>query len=1220
MTTSLNLYATKVFSEQPVALWALDDTVDYVALVDPSNQDLSTWTATGVASEDGIVDVFAEGVEFEQTSTPPFDNIVVNGITEQTGGSGEITFTSPVALQESDFNQDLGSFAIGAYFFIYDTDINVRLGYEYTDPETLDSVIVIRENVVNRLRDIRSWAFVSETFALPESFSDLRFVIEAYPASPSYSSPYKLAIHGINIGQWAEEYHVESLGVSPQDLPSDINISSQAIPALAYGLEGRNGYYLSSNNVLHAKNSGLPLVYGAFNSTVDFPNGNLPSLILPGFGFMNDSGKYKKMTLEFWAKVNSNSLTPQRFFGPISSEDGLYVDGPFLKLRVGNNFASHYVGEWGRPMLLDIRLTPNSAELLVNGEIVIDLELDPETVSYPDKNDSLDNDQDWLGFYAYDSVPTVQIDCVGIYPYEVPAIVAKRRFVYGQGVEFPSNIKGLDPSTPVSIDYSVANYSKNYSYPKIGRWRNGVIDNIVPNAAELSLPEYTLPTLKFSNKSADEWYASSQTAHAEVEEPFISMKPEPSWSATEGYLLFPSLNMLIDDTKAFYGIFELDSLPEEREVIFQLVNELNNEKLTIYAQGANVHYTLSYKGITGNIVEDNFYTSTGHITGSSFFVGMHLLRAGSHYGKKLSTFFGAKQNIKVFVGGTKEFSNTFNGKIKRLGFSTARNLKKVESQFASRGIPTDFENVFDLYEEGVSHDGGVYFLNNDVDQNGDAIEPPPHYWSSVFDGGDPYDFPVTRADTQLASYTLLPKMDFDTYKLDIGVDSYWEDYLPLTYFGTYVDNAKGNKYFDLDFIQLNIDYPKFYNITNGNYDTTGSIIKTYVSFQYLAEGSNKVSSSFTNTQSLPQSGVVRPGSEWLNTRYEVLNDTIIYPPTSADFNSLSINIHIEMAVEGIIENPAKVRSLSLASQAFGFSPKRIGNKFGAEMFPYRKVGGYYDYKSVEAFSIYKGNAPYLYASSNNGMKTLASLSTDQSVGIAMPINKNKKNFFKVSAFQIAVKYDGESFPTTPSQIFEIEHLDDVIKFYMVSDSPSGNRAQVYGISQSTGRLAEGVLYSLDGKVVKRPALSLNSWSMLGISFSTPISFENFVGAVRVTGPIMFNNVSYYQITPEDEAETFAFRKWYAVRSEPNNPLGWDYWANQPIPNPENPEEDILPRWSDVLFLTEALETVLDTTKIYKQYTGTDRVVFDFGSTLRLGNYRYSALKDVRWSRQIVDSA
>ena len=327
-----------------------------------------------------------------------------------------------------------------------------------------------------------------------------------------------------------------------------------------------------------------------------------------------------------------------------------------------------------------------------------------------------------------------------------------------------------------------------------------------------------------------------------------------------------------------------------------------------------------------------------------------------------------------------------------------------------------------------------------------------------------------------------------------------------------------------------------------------------------------------------------------------------------------------MAVEGIIENPAKVRSLSLASQAFGFSPKRIGNKFGAEMFPYRKVGGYYDYKSVEAFSIYKGNAPYLYASSNNGMKTLASLSTDQSVGIAMPINKNKKNFFKVSAFQIAVKYDGESFPTTPSQIFEIEHLDDVIKFYMISDSPSGNRAQVYGISQSTGRLAEGVLYSLDGKVVKRPALSLNSWSMLGISFSTPISFENFVGAVRVTGPIMFNNVSYYQITPEDEAETFAFRKWYAVRSEPNNPLDWDYWANQPIPNPENPEEDILPRWSDVLFLTEALETVLDTTKIYKQYTGTDRVVFDFGSTLRLGNYRYSALKDVRWSRQIVDSA
>ena len=36
-----------MFSEQPIALWALDDTTDYVALVDSANQDLSNLTVTG---------------------------------------------------------------------------------------------------------------------------------------------------------------------------------------------------------------------------------------------------------------------------------------------------------------------------------------------------------------------------------------------------------------------------------------------------------------------------------------------------------------------------------------------------------------------------------------------------------------------------------------------------------------------------------------------------------------------------------------------------------------------------------------------------------------------------------------------------------------------------------------------------------------------------------------------------------------------------------------------------------------------------------------------------------------------------------------------------------------------------------------------------------------------------------------------------------------------
>ena len=1200
MTTSLNLYATKVFSEQPTALWALDDTVDYVALIDSNNQDISNWDIVGGTA----VDALAEPT-FEDPSLEPFPGTIVNGITEGAGNNRVITFTSSVTLQQEDLSQDLGSFAIGTYVFTYDANINVRLGYEYINPDTLEEVQVIRENVVNQLPAERAWAFVSETFSLPESFQDLKFIIETYPPD-NPPVEYRFAIHGINIGQWAEEYHVESMGVIPQSLPANIDIDSQAVPAQAYGIEGSEAYYLARGNYLYAKNSGLPLVYGAFNSTVIFPNTNRPSLIVPGFGFMNQSGQYKNFTFEFWAKINSGSLTLKRIFGPIASEDGLYVDGPFLKLRIGENFGAHYIGEWNRPMLLDIRLTSNSAELILNGEIVISLELDPETITFPEKEDVSGNDQDWLGFYAYEDVPTIQIDCVGIYPYEVPAIVAKRRFVYGQGVEFPTNIKGLDPSTPISISYPVANYSKNYSYPLIGKWRNGVVENVLPNAAELSLPEYSLPTVKFNNKTVNEWYSDSYGAHYDVEDSFISLRPDAGWDSTEGYILFPNLNLLLDDTKCFYGIFEIEELPTERQILFDLVNEVSGDKLTIYLQNSEVYYSLSYQSVSGTRIEENFYYSSGHVTGSKFLVGLHLPRAIANYGKRLGSFFGAKQNIRVFVGGNKNFTNTFAGKISRVGFCTSRNLSKIENQFADRGIPSDFENVFDLYEEGVSYEGGAITTS---------------FWEIELDGGDPYDFPIVRPDTHLASYTLLPKVEFDTYKLDIGVDSYWEDYLPLSYFGTYVANAENKKEFDLDFIQLNIDYPNFYNVSGGSYDTTGSVVKTYVSFQYLSEGSNKTRNAFTSIRSLPESGSVVPGNEWLFTKYEVLDDTIIYPPPGVDFNLLSINIHIEISVEGISANPLKIRSLQLASQAFGFSPKRIGNKFGAEMYPYKKVGNYFEYKLVDPFSIYKGSSPYLYTSANNGIKIKGDLTSSQETGITMPINKNKNDFFKVSSFQIALRHDKKQFPSNPVQIFEIEHKEDIVRFYIVADSPGKTRGQIFAISNNTGELYPGIVYSVDGKTAKRPVMTAGLWSVLGISFTPAIDLGNFVGAIRVTNPIIFNNVSYYQITPEDEAEGVAFRKWYAVRSAPNQPLDWQYWKDlEGDPNPENSEETLPYSWNNVLFLTEARENSIDTTNIYKQYTGTDRVIFQSDSTLQFNNYRYSAFKDVRWSRQILDSA
>jgi hypothetical protein len=62
-----------------------------------------------------------------------------------------------------------------------------------------------------------------------------------------------------------------------------------AIPAVAYGLESDYGYYLINDNKLLAKNTSIPMVYGASGVTKLTPNiNNNPSLIVPGKGFLNE--------------------------------------------------------------------------------------------------------------------------------------------------------------------------------------------------------------------------------------------------------------------------------------------------------------------------------------------------------------------------------------------------------------------------------------------------------------------------------------------------------------------------------------------------------------------------------------------------------------------------------------------------------------------------------------------------------------------------------------------------------------------------------------------------------------------------------------------------------------------------------------------------------------------------------------------------------------------
>jgi hypothetical protein len=1417
MTTPLNIYATRAFEEHPLGIWPLDDRADYVSFVSEQNQNLQNWTATGV---DQVVSA-TEFASFPEVALGvPFPDVFINGVVGDASNNGLVTFTSPFTIQPSDLDLKRETLSIGLYSYTFEKTLNVRIGFRYEDSDTEEIYEVIRSAVI---ATSLSWAMMTETFKIPQNFKNLQAIIEIFYSDDQ--APNDFVLNGVSVGQWAEEFQLESLGVNLIDIPESINIKrSRGLPAQPYGLPTQSGYYLAKDNFLLGRNFGLPLVFGSKNSTYIEEKDNSPSIIFPAFGFLNASGQFSKLTAEFWLRVQPQSLKARKIFGPISSLDGLYVEGPFFKLKIGNRVSSYYVGEWARPMLLHIRINKNQASVLLNGDQVIEMNLDPKEYRFiPSKQ--FQKDQDWVGFYSYEDFAFMQIDCFSVYPYEVSAILAKRRWIYGQAVEVPTNIRGANSPVSVFVDYPFAKYPKNYSFPSSSNWSSGNLENIRIERNSISPAIPPLPEVTFSDKSRDIWLRDLKESES-FAKGAISLRPGEDWQETEGHLFFSDLNFLQNQTKAIYSVLENKDFSIEPQTIFEIKNSQAGagQSLRVYSKGEllqkencevavkfvedlsgiqdkvlisvkNIsHYfkngttfkifnsdpvpsgvyrvlkllpdggfdaesvdieevidyedaeNLNLSSTTLNILEESciyysffqqvplsqsvgavqketketiFYKSFGQKLFQKYFVGMDFDKIVESYGRLLAPFFGSRQSLSLYVGGSENLQETFYGDIYKIGLCTDRNLLKIKNLFSSKGFALDYDNVFEDFGPNVFDAGSEYF-GNDLTLQGNAMSPPPNFWSSVLDGGSPYDFKVQKIEDHIASYTLFVKQGIPSTKLgplqisddaeiisvsaptgsrsyrisdfphnfkvgdflnmssneqtlnsgvfswqvveifsdrefrvqaealpssiyssktpvpeleivpiiedsllslDVATESSWEDYVPLSYFAKSVPDKLGNLNRRLTFLQINIDYPFTNRIVDDLIDTSDSLVKAYVSFQNLQSGANAVSSAFLQTEPLDKDNVVRPGSNWLNTRYEVVNGTIIYPPREVNINRLAINVYLEFSVKGVIDNPVLVRKVELSSQSYGSEPAKIGTKFGADLIPYSKSKNYFNYSAAPAVSIYKGSTPYLYQTSDSGIEIKTNYSNLSNRGVSLPINKLVSRFFKIGSIQMSLKYGQNLFPAVPAKIFELEHSDGVIEFYLIADSPSRQRGQIYALNKQTKRLQSNIMFFNNGVASKRPVLYSNIWNVVGISFPGFLDFSEVQGALRITSPIMFNNVSFFQTSVADEAERSGTRRWSSVRSQLGELYEWGFWAGKEIIGGEI--VDVLDEgssWQEVVSLSAIFRKELDASNIYNIFTGTERIIAESGNRLPITNYRYSVLQDLRWLTQVIETA
>ena len=817
-------------------------------------------------------------------------------------------------------------------------------------------------------------------------------------------------------------------------------------------------------------------------------------------------------------------------------------------------------------MLIDISFTDEFLTLMIGGQEVGQIAVDGYNQLFPESPEN-----DWIGFYAYADVPIVELDCVAIYPYVVPSVLAKRRWVYGQAVENFENLNASYNGLSALIDYSFAKYANNYMYPDMGKWDRGIVENLrVENNTILS-PNYSKPLAVFRNQDESAWL-SDLAALFESENPYIILNPGEDWNEEGGHLFFEKMNFLNQNLATLFGLFECDPGYREEQILFEIVEENTLNYFRISVIEDRVEYRLKY----GRSEEELVYTSFGHYYGNKFLVGFDIAPFSAKFGGKLLAFFGNIRNLRLYVGGNANFEKSFRGTIYQIGFSTDWNRSKVEYLFNEFGIPNQYENVFSLYEIEPSIDSG-----NIAEETTDLL-----------DGGNPGSFEITNIQEFSSSYTVFARKSFGEVVLDANADGYWEDYIPLKYFAKNVNNSSGRKEYTLDFIQFNIDYPSIAQRDGEYLNTESSDIRFFTNFQFVSSGPNLLNSSFGSVVRPSIDRVLRPDPHWFNTRYEILDDYIIYPPTNVPIDDLAIAINMEFSMKNILTRTSRIRSMQLASQALdSIAPNEIKTRYGKSLFPYTKSGIYFDYKKPNPFSIYKGSTPYLYLTKDSGIRLRGDSDTYKNRGIAMLINEELADNYQMVAMQSSIFFDKNDVSAGAQAIFSIESAEEEITISAISAHPENKRILLFATDKKTGRPSKNFRFYINGNLSYNPVISTDQWNVVGIAFANKLVFDSITGRLNLVGKALVNNISYYTSSGIEQAEAGISKQWIRVQQNEEESIEWDTWI------------DLL--WEELLLAEETIFYGANPSNIYKSFVGADKIVVGDDKPIEFKNYSYN---------------
>jgi hypothetical protein len=1200
MSIAANQYANKVFAEHPISMWSLDEQAYYISLIDDDDRRFTNWTGTGFTKTDYTSNPISSASPFPSSN-------VYSSFTKSTSASGTLQVVSPSLFDATNVDATTSTFCVNIFLYQNPTYITAfRVGYKYNNsggtPQT-----VISSNIAPP--STSSWINFNNTYNLPTSWSGgVSIFIEVDFASSSGgdAASRTITMHGLSVGQGSESTCYTSLGINPITLPTELDMSSmQGYPADQYGVLANNGYFLVRNNSLLSHNDGLPIIYGTDNSTRVKPSGvsGIPSFVFPGKGMLHEKGRNKRYTLEMWLKIDPSTTRSQKIIGPLDSSDGIYVKEGFLTLVIDNEIGSHPVSEWYRPMLLHVSIKENNATVMINGEQVIDIPFARNSVT-------LSSLRDWWGVYSYSTTEMFEIDCISIFPYAVANSVAKRRFIYGQGTPSVQSIDNSYQGTPTTIEFATAEYGSSIIYPDVARWDAGYFSNLDATKSYLSVPNYTLPIISIGGRNLEEWYADNLVIN-DLEYPdedhpkFISFRPNlisGAWNPDgiqyqeNCYLNFPTLNILNDQVSAVYGIFEIEDSINYERILFSFSNSINGQTFDITINESTIYYK-----INGSVI--NSQTAT---IGVENLVGINFEALSNTFGYEVSRFFSSPASIQVYVGGNGSDGSTFEGKIYLVGFTNQIDYSNISDNFNANGVAKP-----DRYQFLFEH---------------------------------------------ITSYTLIPEYEFGKLFLDISITGQWEEYFPLNYFGSYVNDQNGNSVYDLDMLQVNLGYTtvasssawtyaglkndpvsstyatlkasaystsylslKRKNDTGETVDVSASSLQSYITFQPLVDGANAPISTFPYVKNLTGSSVIYADDQntlsmperVYETKFLFRDNMVIYPPKVNDFRDYAAVIHLQVTQRSILKSPLKIKSFEISAKNLNYNSATlpnnqksyIGTKWGNKAYIVSEKSSGNDYKEKNPILIHKSSTPYLYNTKKSGIKVINESTSDtvQSIQneVFIPINENASYDYRIGALQIMVNPSFIS-GTGNIKMFEVKHKDGT-HMYTISKDQEKAVVKVYSGTSGTTPIS-GINFYQNGRYVNKPSLNNNEWTCIGIILPNEIDFSSYSeGGIKLFGGFTFNNISYYLSSGLGLKSELTVRTWQNVfTADGATPSGttWAYWNGN--------------TWQYVYITGQATSYITTPTDIYQAYVGTNSSIIDDNGGMLFKQSEAEILTGVSW--------